>query len=610
MMDKVGFFKSIHVKIVIIYVLLILIAMQVIGVYFTKQLEDQLVDNFFEMLDERANLLAYNVEQEMKKNRDQTTSSLRGDIDNLLREFFSIDNAEVQVVDKNKVVLSVSNFQKRHVIGQRTTEVRVKRALLGSDDEDILRDPTTGHRMRILAVPVKSDNETLGAIYIEASMEEIYEQMRQINQILMTGTIISLSITAALGIFLARTITRPILDMRRQAQVLGKGDFSRKVHVYGRDEIGQLAITFNELTNKLKDANATTEAEKRKLTSVLSHMTDGVIATDKEGQIILINKKGELLLNVIQEDIIGTSIVDLLNLSGTFELEDLIKNSDSLLLDFGDHDREFLLEASFSVIQKDEGDFNGLITVLHDVTEQEKVEQERREFVANVSHELRTPLTSMKSYLEALEDGALNDPTIAPKFLNVAQTETERMIRLVNDLLQLSKMDSKDYRLNINTIDVTSLLNSIIDRYELVSDSERITFKRNIAVEQVTFAAIDRDKLIQVLDNIISNAVKYSPEGGKISVSLTENEKDLSISVSDEGVGIPKESLPFVFDRFYRVDKARSRKLGGTGLGLAIAKQIILAHGGSISIDSEWNIGTTITLTLPYSDDKVVEYND
>jgi two-component system, OmpR family, sensor histidine kinase VicK len=610
MMDKVGFFKSIHVKIVIIYVLLILIAMQVIGVYFTKQLEDQLVDNFFEMLDERANLLAYNVEQEMKKNRDKTTPSLRGDIDNLLREFFSIDNAEVQVVDKNKVVLSVSNFQKRHVIGQRTTEVRVKRALLGSDDEDILRDPTTGHRMRILAVPVKSDNETLGAIYIEASMEEIYEQMRQINQILMTGTIISLSITAALGIFLARTITRPILDMRRQAQVLGKGDFSRKVHVYGRDEIGQLAITFNELTNKLKDANATTEAEKRKLTSVLSHMTDGVIATDKEGQIILINKQGELLLDVIQEDIIGTSIVDLLNLSGTFELEDLIKNSDSLLLDFGDHDREFLLEASFSVIQKDEGDFNGLITVLHDVTEQEKVEQERREFVANVSHELRTPLTSMKSYLEALEDGALNDPTIAPKFLNVAQTETERMIRLVNDLLQLSKMDSKDYRLNINTIDVTSLLNSIIDRYELVSDSERITFKRNIAVDQVTFAAIDRDKLIQVLDNIISNAVKYSPEGGKISVSLTENEKDLSISVSDEGVGIPKESLPFVFDRFYRVDKARSRKLGGTGLGLAIAKQIILAHGGSISIDSEWNIGTTITLTLPYSDDKVVEYND
>lgn len=604
-MDKVGFFKSIHVKIVIIYVLLILIAMQVIGVYFTKQLEDQLVDNFFEMLDERANLLAYNIEQEMKKTRDETTPSLRADIDILLREFFSIDNAEVQVIDKNKVVLSVSNFQKRHVIGQRTTEVRVKRALLGTEDEDILRDQNTGHRMRVLAVPVKSDNETIGAIYIEASMEEIYEQMRQINQILMTGTIIALAITAALGILLARTITRPILDMRRQAQVLGKGDFSRKVHVYGKDEIGQLAITFNELTNKLKNANATTEAEKRKLSSVLSHMTDGVIATDQEGKIILINKQAELLLNVFQEDIVGNSITDLLRLSATFQLDDLIHHTDSLLLDFGDKDTEFLLEASFSVIQRGEGDFNGLITVLHDVTEQEKIEQERREFVANVSHELRTPLTSMKSYLEALEDGALHDPAIAPKFLNVAQTETERMIRLVNDLLQLSKMDSKDYRLNFDTIDVTKLVNSIIDRYELVSDSEKLTFIRNIQ-DQTTFATIDRDKLIQVLDNILSNAVKYSPEGGEITVSLEESEKHFSISVSDEGVGIPEESLPQVFDRFYRVDKARSRKLGGTGLGLAIAKQIVLAHGGSISVDSEWNVGTTITLTLPYSAEKVV----
>lgn len=608
-MDKVGFFKSIHVKIVIIYVLLILIAMQVIGVYFTKQLENQLVDNFFEMLDERASLLAYNVEQEMKKTRDETTPTLRADIDNLLREFMTIENAEVQVIDKNKVVLSVSNFQKRHVVGQRTTEVRVKRALLGTDDKDILRDQNTGHRMRVLAVPVKSDNETIGAIYIEASMAEIYEQMRQINQILMTGTIIALTITATLGILLARTITRPILDMRKQAQVLGKGDFSRKVHVYGKDEIGQLAITFNELTNKLKEANATTEAEKRKLMSVLSHMTDGVIATDKDGKIILINKQAESLLNVSQEEIAGTQIVELLRLSEMFELRDLMNHSDPLLLDFGDESKEFLLEASFSVIQKEEGNFNGLITVLHDVTEQEKVEQERREFVANVSHELRTPLTSMKSYLEALEDGALHDPNIAPKFLNVAQTETERMIRLVNDLLQLSKMDSKDYRLNFSTIDVTKLLNSVIDRYELVSDRDKIMFQRKIS-DQTTFATIDRDKLIQVLDNILSNAVKYSPEGGEITVLLKEGKKHLSISVSDEGVGIPKESLPQVFDRFYRVDKARSRKLGGTGLGLAIAKQIVLAHGGSIWIESEWNVGTTITLTLPYSVEKVVGFND
>ncbi len=607
-MDKVGFFKSIHVKIVIIYILLILIAMQVIGVYFTKQIEDKLVENFFRMLDERSSLLAYNVEQEMKKVRDETTTTLQSDIDNLLREFFTIDHAEVQVIDKNKVVISVSNFQKRHVIGQRTTEVRVKRALLGTYDEDILRDQATGQRIRVLAVPVKSENEIIGAIYIEASIEEIYEQMQQINQILMTGTIIALVITAALGILLARTLTRPILDMRQQAKVLGKGDFSRKVHVYGKDEIGQLAITFNELTNKLKNANATTEAEKRKLSSVLSHMTDGVIATDNDGAIMLINKQAEILLNVSQEEIIGSLIIELLGLSGTFELADLINHTDPLLLDFGDEDKEYFLAASFSVIQNEEGEFSGLITVIHDVTEQEKIDQERREFVANVSHELRTPLTSMKSYLEALEDGALHDPTIAPKFLNVAQTETERMIRLVNDLLQLSKMDSKDYCLKLETIDITNFLNSIIDRYELVSDHEKISFQRNIP-DRTTFATVDRDKLIQVIDNILSNAVKYSPEGGKICVLLAENNHDFTISVSDEGVGIPKESLPKVFERFYRVDKARSRKLGGTGLGLAIAKQIVLAHGGNIWIESEWSVGTTITLTLPYSAEKVVGFN-
>ncbi|OIJ21886.1 cell wall metabolism sensor histidine kinase WalK [Anaerobacillus alkalidiazotrophicus] len=602
-MHKVGFFKSIQVKIVIIYVLLILIAMQVIGVYFTKQLEEQLVENHFEMLEERANLLAYNVEQEMKKNRDETTSSLNADIDVLLREFFSIENAEVQVIDKHKVVLSVSNFQKRHVVGQRTTEVRVKRALLGTKDRDILRDQTTGHRMRVLAIPVISNNETIGAVYIEASIEEIYEQMQQINQILMTGTLIALVITGGLGIFLAQTITRPILDMRKQAQVLGIGDFSRKVHVYGKDEIGQLAITFNELTTKLKEANATTEAEKRKLSSVLSHMTDGVIASDKEGSIILMNKQAENLLNVSQEEVLGKSIVELLRVFDDRTIDDLYRNPGSLLLDFSENDKEYLLEANFSVIQKEDGSYNGIITVIHDVTEEEKIEQERREFVANVSHELRTPLTSMKSYLEALEDGALHDPTIAPKFLNVAQTETERMIRLVNDLLQLSKMDSKDYRLYLDTIDMTKLLNSVIDRYELVSDNDKIYFHRDIP-NHTTFATVDRDKVIQVLDNILSNAIKYSPEGGEITISLKENEKELSISVNDEGVGIPAENLPQVFDRFYRVDKARSRKLGGTGLGLAIAKQIVSAHGGSISINSEWNIGTRITLTLPYSADK------
>lgn len=576
--------------------------MQVIGVYFTRQLEDQLVANFNATLDERVNLLRYNVEQEMKRNEEDEERSLTSRINEILLELFNIDNTDVQVVDKNSTVISVSNPSQRANIGQKTTNVRVKRALLGVEDDVPLLNEANNHRTRVLAISVYSEEEIIGAIYIEASIEEIYDQMRDINQILMSGTIIALAITAILGVLLARTITRPIIDMKRQAVVLGRGDFSRSVKVYGNDEIGQLASAFNELTNRLQDARATTEGEKRKLSSVLTHMTDGVIATDKSGKIILMNKRAEHMLDKKQEDVLDTEITKVLNLDKFMKLEDLFKFTDPILLDFDNDDEEIILEAHFSVIEKENGEQNGLIAVLHDVTEQEKIEEERREFVANVSHELRTPLTSMKSYLEALADGAIEDPEVAPRFIHVTQTETERMIRLVNDLLQLSKMDSKDYHMNFASINLPQFVDQIMERFEMSTKNESITFKHKIP-DRDMFVYGDRDKLTQLMDNILSNAVKYSPEGGTITCALKAEKDRVLVSIKDEGVGIPKENIPFVFDRFYRVDKARTRNLGGTGLGLAIAKEIVTAHGGSIWVSSDWGKGTTISFALPLDEE-------
>ncbi|WP_078556362.1 cell wall metabolism sensor histidine kinase WalK [Bacillus alkalicellulosilyticus] len=595
---KVGFFKSIHFKLIIIYVLLIFIAIQIIGVYFVRQLEEQLVTNHFTMLDDRANLLAYNIEQEMVKNREDA-ATLTTDINHLLREFFTIENSEVQVIDANKILIATSNLQNFHKVGQQSTEVRVKRALLGTKDEDVVRNPTTGQRVRVVAMPIKTDNATIGAIYIEASIEEIYEQIQQINSILTTGTVIALGITAVLVIFLARTITAPILDMRRQANRMASGDFSKQVHVYSNDEIGQLAMSFNQLTERLKEANASTEREKKKLSSVLSHMTDGVMATDTNGNIILMNKRAEEMLATSNEEAMGKSLPEVLRLSETLAVYDLHDFSENILLDFSTEEQDYLIQASFSVIQKESGPINGLITVLHDVTEREKIEQERREFVANVSHELRTPLTTMKSYLEALEDGALQDPELAPKFITVTQTETERMIRLVNDLLQLSKIDSKDYQLTLTKINFHEYLNRIIDRFEIIAKERDITIKRKFP-HTLTQVEIDKDKIHQVVDNIISNAMKYSPEGGSITISLVQQGKQVRLGISDEGVGIPRESHKKIFERFYRVDKARARNIGGTGLGLAIAKELIQAHGGEIWVQSSYGKGTTIYFTLPF----------
>ncbi|MCL7747495.1 cell wall metabolism sensor histidine kinase WalK [Halalkalibacter alkaliphilus] len=595
---KVGFFKSIQFKLIIIYVLIIFIAIQIIGVYFTRQLESQLVSNYFEMLDDRANLLSFNLAQEMTKNKDDR-SALTSNINSLLRDTFTIDQSEVQVIDQNRVVISTSNLSNRHIVGQQSTEVRVKRALLGNKFEDVLRDPVTGHRMRVLAVPIKTDEGSIGALYIEASMEDIYSQIGQINSILLSGTFIALIISSVLVILVARTITSPIMDMRKQTMRMGRGDFTKQVKVYSADEIGQLASSFNDLTMKLQDATLTRDREQKRLKSVLTHMTDGVIATDQNGRIILMNKRAEELLTVSSHAVMGQLLPDVLRLSDTFALYDLYEHSDSVLLDFSTSEEEYLLEANFSVIQEKDGPINGLITVLHDVTEQEKIEHERREFVANVSHELRTPLTTMKSYLEALEDGAMSDKELGPRFLSVTQNETERMIRLVNDLLQLSKIDTKDYKLKFQSVDVGLFLHDIIDRFEMIAEEKEITFTRKIPAKP-TYAKMAADKMTQVIDNVISNAMKYSPEGGNITIAMLHQGHQLQISISDQGMGIPRESQAKIFDRFYRVDKARARSVGGTGLGLAIAKELIHAHKGEIWAESEYGKGTTIFFTLPY----------
>lgn len=597
-MKKVGFLKSIHFKIILIYVLLILIAMQVIGVYFVRQLEEQLVTNFTDSVNERARLLAYNIEQEMNEERNAKSLDLEDEINTILQDFLSEDITEVQVADSRFRIIGTSNSYNQEIIGRRTTEVRVKKAIIGGvESENILLDQRTGNRMFVRTIPIKSDEEVIGAVYLVASMEKVYGQMRAINGILASGTFIALAITALLGVFVARTITRPLADMRTQALVLAEGDFSRKVNIYGDDEIGQLAATFNDLTNRLEVAQETTEGERRKLSTVLAHMSDGVIATDQKGSIILMNETAEKMLNVSRETLQNASIFSILNIEAAASLDQLYDTTESLLLDLSEQRRKYILRVNFSVIKGDNEEPTGLIAVLQDVTEQEAIEQERREFVANVSHELRTPLTTLRSYLEALADGAWQNDELAPRFLDVTQTETERMIRLVNDLLQLSRLDSKDYQLDKKTVNFTDFFELVIDRFEMSKGNEFI-FERAFT-HRDRYTSIDKDKITQVLDNIISNALKYSPEGGKVRFELLQKENLLHVRVSDEGMGIPESSLVKIFDRFYRVDKARTRKMGGTGLGLAIAKEIIMVHQGEIWADSLEGKGTTIIFTLP-----------
>ncbi|HFL0586395.1 TPA: cell wall metabolism sensor histidine kinase WalK [Listeria monocytogenes] len=603
-MHKMRFFQSVQFKLVIMYLLLIIVAMQVIGAYFVRELEGQPEKNFQDSITNSITLLDYNAREEIIKNSDNSVK-LQNDIRELLVDYSraSSNLIEVRIVDDKGKILGTSNLNNQGIVGQKSNDPLVKRTLsLGTTSEDkIYKDESNkNNRVWVNVSSIKNKGQVIGAIYLVADIESVYKQVDDITNIFITGTLIAMIITAVLGILLSRTITKPIVEMKRQAYAMARGNYSRKVKVYGVDEIGELADSFNTLTKRVQEAQAMTEGERRKLSSVLAYMTDGVIATDRRGKVILINTPAEKMLRVKHESANGRSIIDVLDIGDTYQFEDLMEVDGSLTMDRSTLDKPYVLRANFSVIQRETGFNNGVIAVLHDITDQEKVDQERRDFVSNVSHELRTPLTSMHSYLEALSDGAWEDKEIAPRFLEVTQNETERMIRLVNDLLKLSRMDGGREQLEKSFVNFTDFFNHIIDRFEMMK-KETIMFKRHIPREPVIIE-IDEDKVMQVLDNIISNANKYSPDGGRISFYLKKFEDEIEVSIADEGLGVPDEDLANVFDRFFRVDKARSREMGGTGLGLAIAREVIEAHGGRIWAERNKNKGTIIKFTLPYSD--------
>ncbi|ASK61796.1 cell wall metabolism sensor histidine kinase WalK [Virgibacillus phasianinus] len=605
-MKKVGFFRSIQLKFIVIFILLLLIAIQIIGSYFVGNLEEKLKSNFMDSINDRVEYLSSNLEQAFAKERIEGEEgvTLEEDVQSIVSDVDPADITSLQVVDLQGRVLGTNDISLTDSVGKKTSNPLILDVLLfGTTKEKVYLDSESGERKFVRSVSLKNNSgEVVGAIFLEASMASVYKQLENINQIFLQGSILAVTVSALIGILIARTITKPIKEMRRQAQTMAKGDFSQKVNVYSLDEIGNLAETFNDLNDRLRHSQATTEEERRKLSSVLSNMSDGVIATDHKGAVTLMNDAAAKLVEEDPDDIKGRFLLDVLQLSDKIVDISELQDTGSMIIDYSDEDDIFLVRANFSIISNEYEEITGFITVISDVTEQEKAEQERREFVSNVSHELRTPLTTMRSYIEALTEGAWEDKEIAPKFLGVTQNETERMIRMVNDLLQLSKMDHKEYGLHKERTDFISYLHQIIDRFDM-NVSEKIDLKRDLPGGQY-FVYLDKDKMTQVLDNIISNAIKYSPDGGSIRFKVEKQKYQLIISIKDDGPGIAYEKLDKIFERFYRADKARNRKVGGTGLGLAIAKELVEAHHGRIWAKSKEGKGTTILFTLPLMNQK------
>ena len=398
-------------------------------------------------------------------------------------------------------------------------------------------------------------------------------------------------------------------QINQKVKDLIAGDYSQVLDMQGSSEITNITNNLNDLSEVIRLTQENLEQESKRLHSILSYMTDGVLATNRRGKITMINDMAKKQLGVQKEDVLNKSILELLQIEDEYELRDLITQVPELMIDSQDDNGEYLsLRVRFALVRRESGFISGLVAVLHDTTEQEKEERERRLFVSNVSHELRTPLTSVKSYLEALDEGALSEP-VAPDFIKVSLDETNRMMRMVTDLLHLSRIDNATSHLDVELINFTAFITFILNRFDQIrgqDEEKKYELVRDYPITSV-WIEIDTDKMTQVIDNILNNAIKYSPDGGKITVTMKTTDDQMILSISDQGLGIPKQDLPRIFDRFYRVDRARSRAQGGTGLGLSIAKEIIKQHKGFIWAKSEYGKGSTFTIVLPYDKDAVKE---
>lgn len=437
------------------------------------------------------------------------------------------------------------------------------------------------------------------------------EMINQLRYLITTAefwfAVILIGFLIALTVLLIENYrdSKQIKQLNQKVNALISGDYTDVLDLRGSPEITDMANSLNDLSEVIRLTHDNLEQEKTRLTSILSYMSDGVIATDRIGRIIMVNDMAQKQLGLSNKSQEKLNLLEVLDISEQYSLRDLLAQTPEIVLDHVNENEEFLtLRANFATIRSESGLISGLVVVLHDMTEQAKEERERRLFVSNVSHELRTPLTSVKSYLEALDEGALTE-SVAPSFVKVSLDETNRMMRMITDLLSLSRIDNQVGEIDVELINFTAFVTFILNRFDQMkhSDSDKVySIIRDYQISPI-WVEIDTDKMTQVLDNLLNNAIKYSPDGGQITFSMKTTDSQLIVSISDEGLGIPKADLPKIFDRFYRVDKARSRAQGGTGLGLAIAKEIVKQHKGFIWAKSEYGHGSTFTIVLPYSKD-------
>ncbi len=477
----------------------------------------------------------------------------------------------------------------------------VEAALAGRKGRDLRRSATVDAPLLYVALPIRDDGRITGVIRAAVPLRVVTSSYAAIRRVLLVGGLVAMAVAVGIGLFVAHRVTRPVVQMQSVARAMSAGNFSDRAPIRSPDEIGQLGRALNVMAASLQDRLADVQQERAKVAAILDGMVEGVIAVDGRDHVLLLNERARGMLWV-SGDRAGKPFLEVVR---NVDLHELLRQTRAAgegvpsrreLRLTGLVERRLQANAVPLRLGADEV---GVVMVLHDLTELRRLEQVRTEFVANVSHELRTPLTAIQGYLETLLSGALEDRANARRFLEIVARHTERLGRLLNDLTDLSNIELGKVSLRIEPTPLGEIVDSVFGIIRLRAQSSGVTLEVALPPDVPPVKA-DRDRLAQILINLVDNAVKYTPAGGRVTVSAQRTPPDLvELAVGDTGVGIPAADLPRITERFYRVDKARSRELGGTGLGLAIVKHLVIAHGGELRIESEVDKGTTVRFTLP-----------
>lgn len=586
--------RSLQWRLVIILVTITFVLMSVIWVFLYFKVEDIFYNDFKDTVKENYAVLDINESMSVHElwthlfQEPYTLSQLIGKE----KSFTILDEDSLEIVYSSDTLYEVNSIDFRNQILKSENLMSVIQGDIEGKSKSVTLSKL-GDFYDYVRKQTLADGDYI--LYFKYNRSPALEIFNQFSNAILSGMVIALVVTIIIGFLLSRTITKPIIDIMHKAENITSGDFGQVLEVKSEDEIGKLTRTFNYMTNQLKSMLLEISNEKNKFEMILNYMTDGIIAFNRDGLIIHINSAAFRYLDLQQDDLTYAGITGKLCID--YSLADMLDRENLSDISKNISIRDRIYKVSFASFTDKRKTVEGIIMVVQDITEAQKLDNMRKEFVANVSHELKTPLTSIKSYSETLLDGAVEDPETAKNFLQVIYSESNRMDRLVKDLLLLSKHDS-GIKLNLQVISPYELTRSAVENM-IMAATEKKQDLIMVEDEEPPDISGDWDRLEQLLFNIIGNAIKYTPENGKITVHVGRKDQRARISVVDTGIGIPEKDLGRIFERFYRVDKARSRQMGGTGLGLSIAKEIAESHGGTIEAKSKPNMGTEITILLP-----------